>query len=232
MADFYRNRSKKDGLSSWCKDCTNESNRLYLGDPENKAKIYAWCRANARKYYQEHAETIKAYQKTPARRDYIRKYKVEHREEIRRKGREYWKKNKEAHRENLRNWRANNPEQSRAKVRRRRAKRQAIRENFTASMARFCRAFWGNRCAVCGHIEHEGTVRFPIDHWFPLSLGNALTLKIAVLMCNRCNCRKGYRLPTEIYDEVTIQRIESRLRDQWIAWIASQETEEVAEGIA
>ena len=60
-------------------------------------------------------------------------------------------------------------------------------------MAQFVHAFWSNKCAICGSCD-----KLTIDHWLPLSLGHALNMRNAVLLCARCNARKGSKLPEQL----------------------------------
>ena len=45
--DFYKNKTTKDGLQSWCKDCKHKYNRQYRKKNNEKAK--AWDKKTRRK---------------------------------------------------------------------------------------------------------------------------------------------------------------------------------------
>lgn len=106
------------------------------------------------------------------------------------------------------------PEKRREHKRRRRARKGETVERFTAEQARYVRTFWQNKCAACGRTEKIEGKALAIDHWLPLSRGYALTLDNAVLLCGRCNGKKGARLPKEVFSIQQIAKIENILRQQ------------------
>ncbi len=61
---------------------------------------------------------------------------------------------------------------------------------------------------MCNLFSKE---RLQIDHWLPLSLGNPLTRKNAVLLCKSCNSSKKDKLPTLKFNENIVRKIESLL---------------------
>jgi len=103
----------------------------------------------------------------------------------------------------------------RTSTRKRRAKKQAVHEQFTTEMERFVFQFWGSRCAVCGETKN-----CCIDHWHPLSRGNGLTITNAVLLCLRCNSKKHAKLPDQHYTPEFVETIRSRLSKQEQQWLA------------
>lgn len=65
--DFSRNRSRKDGLCQFCRDCASEYNRERRSTETEKTKNKTRCRA----YYLAHAEKVKGarkhwYEENPA----------------------------------------------------------------------------------------------------------------------------------------------------------------------
>lgn len=93
-----------------------------------------------------------------------------------------------------------------------------MKEDFTIEEEAFVRDFWDNRCAICGKSQAEETSTMPIDHWYPLSKGHALTMKNAVLLCRKHNSRKWKKPPEEVYDTTTIKQIETKIQEQVKAW--------------
>lgn len=129
-SNFSKNRSKKDGLCNWCKECTKELHREHY--KKNKKKI----NAKNNKYRLEHQDKIKKlqadwYQKNLEKmREAHRKYSREHKEErsayakkynsrpetkeLRKK---YYQANKEHRREYAREYRKKNGESIRKRQR-------------------------------------------------------------------------------------------------------------------
>jgi len=40
LTEFFRNKTKKDGLTSWCKECTGDYNRKYSKQRYSESKWY------------------------------------------------------------------------------------------------------------------------------------------------------------------------------------------------
>lgn len=177
-----------------------------------KARAARWakehperCRAAARRYYENHKEEVRAraacWAKThPEKRSETqRHYQEKHRERL--------------NAYSLR-WQKEHPEKGRRCDRRRRARKQAVSENFTSAMEQFTHEFWGHQCAVCGRSE-----KLCVDHWLPLSGGHALTMANAVLLCAVCNCSKNAKLPSAVYNHKFVKTVERQLRKQAQQWL-------------
>jgi hypothetical protein len=119
-----------------------------------------------------------------------------------------------SHREERKEWIKNNPNKMKQyyensydvithHVRKRRAKKASVNENFTPADVEYTKKLFGNKCAICNKTED-----LQIDHWYPLSKGYPLTRSNAVLMCKSCNCSKGDKLPKEHYEKDVIKRVE------------------------
>lgn len=130
ISNFSRNRSKKDGLCNWCKECTKEMHREYY--KKNKEKV----NAKNNKYRLEHQDKIKKlqadwYQRNLEKmREEHRRYSREHKEERRAYAkkynsrpetkelkRRYYQANKEHRREYSRRYREKNREHIRKRQR-------------------------------------------------------------------------------------------------------------------
>lgn len=80
-SEFGVDKSKKDGLSIYCKDCQKEIREKYKGKYDHK-EYYDKYKDKRKEYYQENKERIKEYYET-------------NKEKITEKRKEYWEENKE-----------------------------------------------------------------------------------------------------------------------------------------
>jgi len=100
-------------------------------------------------------------------------------------------------------WRRENPEKARMGSRRRRARKVAVNENYTAEDEAFTKNLFDHACFNCGSTEN-----LSVDHYRPLSKGNALTLTNAIILCRSCNCSKGPKDPEQFFSEEQIMIIQ------------------------
>jgi len=87
-------------------------------------------------------------------------------------------------------------------LRKRRARKLSVTENYTSIDESYTRSLFNNECAICKTKE-----KLEIDHWYPLSKGYALSRTNAVLLCRTCNAHKHNHLPNTFYDIDTYNRI-------------------------
>jgi 5-methylcytosine-specific restriction endonuclease McrA len=93
-------------------------------------------------------------------------------------------------------WQAANPDKIRVYNRRRRDRKAAAPalRHITAAQSRQRLKDFGNACAFCG-----ATNNLHLDHFLPLSFGNALVIGNAIPACQRCNCSKSNADPHDWY---------------------------------
>ncbi|KKM17368.1 hypothetical protein LCGC14_1676490 [marine sediment metagenome] len=206
---------------------------------ENKRKYYRDNIDKFRKYDAEHKEDKAVYWKSyyPNNRERIvvsnRDYRKQNPETVKQSGQKWRKKNLEKalqasrdyyrrHRIEIlqrgKQYRAEHPEMGRYHDRLRKSRKLAVNENFTSEQDSFVRTYWGNECAICGLPQQHEEKALAIDHWYPLSKGHALTIGNAVLMCRACNAQKKDRYPDQVFDAVTVARIEAEIKAQEATW--------------
>lgn len=204
-----------------------------------RVKEYEKKTGNHKRWLLNNADKVLAHSK---------QYHEDHREEERQKSLEAYRSDPEKHRNETASWRRRHPlhgrtyaarrriehpelvklqsqryqkahpERSRYDQRRRKARKLAVNENFTPEQDSFVRTYWGNECAVCARTQQSEEKALAIDHWYPLSKGHALTMGNAVLMCRSCNGHKKDRYPDQVFDAITVARIEAEMKAQTATW--------------
>lgn len=181
-----------------CVECHNASNRQWEKQNRNKANLKAkkWRDANPNK--------VKATNKICHARRYavpefklqeLAKHKIYHilnRKKNNDRTREWWLKNLTRHRANCKNWYANNKDQARALVRKRKAQKRGNGGSHTHKDITEILAAQGGKCA---YFSHCGNIITPknrhIDHITPVSAGGSNNRYNIQVLCRACNLSKG-----------------------------------------
>ncbi len=237
-------RKNKDKRSVYYKEFYARN----LEGMRDRVKEYYWNHRQERcvkslVYAREHKEERKAYEANnrEKRRICSEKYNLENPEKVRESN---WKSYKKRagkiavqNRIRVKQWRKDNPDKlaiwrllNSDKIaehqRVRRARKLSVEECFSEVEEDFTRAFWGHKCAICGQGQLTPNKRLPIDHWHPLSKGNALTMLNAVVLCPHHNAIKYNKEPNELFDMAIIADIENKLKCQEEEWILLEKYEE------
>ena len=198
---FIRNRSKKDGLATECRECAAEMKRCQY--QRNKQKVIdraaQWKRDNPEKikvsgkrYRERHIERIKAYRegRKEERARYDKHYYRENREAIRCMGRAYYERNRERIKVATRRWAKNNRDKTRLYAIQYQNKRRAWLNGTESKRVLYERVLErdGYRCHLCGKRVTRKHLSF--DHVIPLSKGGA-NVEMNIAMAHRsCNSQK------------------------------------------
>jgi 5-methylcytosine-specific restriction endonuclease McrA len=195
VADFTKDRTRKDGLDPWCRGCKRAHYAI------NKV-AYLLAR---RKYYHENSERLRAEKRDwsekhkASKAEYDRRYRSSHRKEILARKRRWaqanpdaanrWKRdNPQKMRRYKRAWAKAHPEYGRARENRRRARLLSTGGSYTIEEWEGVCARYGWRCLACGRPDIE------IDHVIPLSRGGMNTIDNLQPLYRTCNARKGARV--------------------------------------
>lgn len=149
---FYRDTSKKTGLSRRCRNCMKVKSKEYTDAHPDKIK------AKTRRYWQQNRIAI--LQKTKL-------YQQNHPEKRRVWGEAYRTKHRARVKASNRKWEINNPEYVRVKTIRRRARKKELADTFTKDDYVRMMDYWGWCCAISGESSD-----LHIDHWIPLFAEN------------------------------------------------------------
>lgn len=174
-----------------CTECeTNKTDSEFrLALKRGKYKYRSKCIKCERKY-----NITYHYVHREEKNNRTRKWRENNADYVKQYSKEYETKNKEKRYEKNKIWSKNNLDKKREKQRKRRAISKQINENFSVSDEQIIMKIFGNKCFNCGSQE-----KLEIDHHYPLSKGNPLTLLNAVLLCESCNCSKKDKIPENFY---------------------------------
>ena len=203
--NFARNKSKPDGLESWCKACRSLH---YLANKERiDARNRAYAEANKegeaarqRRWYQANKDRVaksgRAWQEENRERlaDRRRAYRIANRERMTDKKRAYRAANRVRVNEYYRAYYAANLEKVKARAQRRRARKLSAEGAHTATDLRKQYDRQKGRCYWCG--EPVGYT-YHADHVVPLSRGGTNWPENIVISCPDCNRSKNNKLPHE-----------------------------------
>ena len=194
--EFYKSNSRKDGFSSWCKICDNQSHKNYVDNNKEKLREYDkeqyWKdskkhRENRRKSNVVNADKIKIARK---------KHYEENKEEILQKDAEYYQNNKEHI--NLRNkkYYINNKDKFIFKARERKKKIKETKDGAVNQvLLNEMYELQNHRCSYCNcNLDESGK---HLDHIFPLSKGGKHTIKNVHWICPKCNLSKNDKTEEE-----------------------------------
>ena len=161
------------------------------------------CKDCTKAYYEENKEKILAGSKV---------YCEDNKEQRAERSRVWRAANPERSAAHVKAWQLNNPDKTKATWRKRRAKKLEVNENYTKEDEAFTKNLFDHACFNCGSTEN-----LEVDHYRPLSKGNALTLTNAIILCRSCNSSKGPKDPEEFFSEeqtMIIQEVFDRVEEQ------------------
>jgi 5-methylcytosine-specific restriction endonuclease McrA len=184
-SEFYKDKSKRDGLKSRCKSCHEAYKREYRATPGAQA------RRRRLSYLRKHdVHARPSIHNSPEFYAWLAKKRAQRRERIR----EYHRRWYAGHRSASRAWRESNVETIRSSRQQHRAEAADAAINTLSSAEwQWLLEKYDFRCAYCGQ-KGEGLTP---DHVIPLSRGGDNALSNIVPSCGPCNLHKNARTPEE-----------------------------------
>jgi flagellar biosynthesis GTPase FlhF len=184
---WYRNKSRSDGLSLYCKDCDkNAQKKSRVNHPEKRKAVI-------KRYLENNPEN---------RKKSVKKYLENSREKQRRDSKKYRELNaerlREKQREAARLVRKNHPEKKREQEWRRRVRKANAEGNHNINDVN---ELYIKQKGRCFHCEKELNGVYHEDHWIPLSRGGSDWIDNIRLLCPFCNLSKKDKLPHEWSDK-------------------------------
>jgi len=175
LIEFGKLSSSSDGLKRRCKKCANKAIREWnKNNPDKSKAISKRSRKNNNKTRQ--------------------KWDAKNRAKINKQAREWRSRNKDKVSAQAKKWRKNNPHKRAIQHINRRALKNNVVNDYTAKDRIATLSVFNNQCFLC-----KSTDNLCVDHHYPLSKGNGLSLNNAVVLCRSCNSKKYNRSPEEFY---------------------------------
>ncbi len=186
-SEFYRDRTKLDGLKSQCKDCRKLYKREY------RSRLRARAMAHLRRTYMRVWLARRVPQPLALSPGFVR-WQEKRRDRRRELISAHLRRWHIAHPEASRTWYADTPEMPTARRQNLRARQAgAAVSDFSPEEWKWLVKAYGHRCAYCGRPDD----RLTPDHIVPLAQGGRNTLSNIVPACMTCNSQKGARTPSE-----------------------------------
>lgn len=181
LTEFYKNASRKDGLSVYCKQCIKENSHEYhqRNKDQQKNRLNRWRKDN-REYVRKRDQQ---YRKDNPEIEFRKqkKYRETHKEQLYLKGKKY----REEHNDYFNN-----------KYRERKLTLLNVSDGtVTLEAEKMLYEQQNGICAYCGcHLEDSGK---HLDHIVPISRGGLHTITNVHWTCPTCNLSKGDKLEEE-----------------------------------
>lgn len=197
IESFHKDKNKKDGHCTLCKDCKIEYARQY------KTENYEKARASQRNSVKKNKEYYLGLSK-----EWYAKNK-EHSNELNKK---YYYENHDRmrilHKEYGYKWWRENKAKSASYRHKRRTREAELNRSFNKQIWESTKKYFDNKCAYCGE-ERVLTV----EHFVPVSKGGSYDINNIIPICKSCNSKKCNR---DFFDWYAKQEFYSKKREQKI----------------
>lgn len=210
LASFNRDKSKRDGLCSKCRECSKKRSLAWYSENKSTAitRAVEWNATNK----DRRREITKRWDRLHAdqRREWWLEYVRNNPMKVKAKNDKWRKLNKVRDKLNKTSWAKVNPDkvkQARDEWRTRNphrwmvdthARRARTRGRFTQRRVLQLKHDQGGKCVYCP----SPLDKFHIDHIMPLALGGSNTDDNIQLLCPRCNLRKHAKHPDVFAKEI------------------------------
>jgi hypothetical protein len=213
--EFFRCKSRPDGLQYNCKSCCSELGKAnYKGNEARYAEMHRqWYEANkdrraemSRAWYEANKERFAEYVKEWATANRERLQETQkawyeaNKEYARAYNKSWYEANKDRRDKRIKEWQTANPDKRRVYCHRYRARKLSAGGACTADDLAAIRAAQTDKkgCLICWRCGKPIKGAPHLDHWIPLDKGGSDGPGNKHYMHAKCNLSKGAKLPAEI----------------------------------
>ena len=185
---YYKSGASKDGVRTYCKECTEKQKKKYKENNFEKVMKY-------NEQYREKNRGILAKKSYQYFKDNPKKWS-----QIQQKS---YEKNKIKRLEENKIYYKNNKEEFRIRWQKRKSRKVLLLNTLTKEQWSYIKAEFNNRCAYCGEetsLEQE--------HFVPISKGGTYTINNIIPACKSCNCSKHDKSFKDWYRQYKYYNIE------------------------
>ncbi len=196
IGEFYKCKSRRDGFTSWCKECSNTSHKNYVENNREQLREY-----DREEYYKNRERHLENRRKSNER----------NKEKIKKARKVYYKNNKERILEQDAKYRSEHKDAIAARMKkyyeihkdefvyRARERKKLVRatKDGTITKATLDEMYEAqeHKCGYCGRDLDE--LGKHLDHILPLSKGGRHTINNVHWVCPKCNLEKNNKTEEE-----------------------------------
>lgn len=184
---FHKNKSKKDGLNCYCKECrkndsikNKEKNAIYKKEYREKNKEL--LKEAKKRHYESNKEKINLKNRI---------YHHNNKDRLNKISNKYYNENKEIIRQKSKDY--YNSEKGKLVFKKARIKRKALLRNAKTGDIDLNKIISNKKCYWCNtNLKNK---KIHLDHYIPISKGGEHSNDNLVLSCPKCNLTKGAKDP-------------------------------------
>ena len=205
ISEFGSNKRYHDGKARRCLECHRLKNKKFRENNPDKQKQYSikWAESHPdyqNEYYTKNKEHINKRTAANQKKNRLKvssnhkRWAAKHRDKVRGYGKKHYYKYKEKISIYTKNNKHKYKKRHLFNNLKRRDRKATFDSDYTFEQQQITLAVFDNKCHNCGSTE-----KLSIDHYYPLSDGNPLSISNAIVLCRNCNSSKHNKLPEDFF---------------------------------